>query len=94
MTRSGAPSPPTSSTRRVEDGKATFTAKVTSGNYYWTHNGDTLTWTVYDKGEGSTAPAADYFTFDGSVLGGVPSPGTGDAQYPATAGNIQVHFNT
>jgi hypothetical protein len=74
----------------------TFTAKVTSGNYVWTTDGDTLTWTVYDNGEGSTAPAADYFTFDGSVtkLGGVDTHGTGTDQYPATSGNIQVHLGS
>jgi hypothetical protein len=79
---------------KVEDGKATFTAQVTSGNYVWTHDGDTLTWTVYDNGEGATATISDYFTFDGSKLGGVEYSGTGTDQYPATAGNIQVHYNS
>ena len=77
----------------VEDGKATFTAKVTSSTIYYAHQNDTFTWTVYDKGEGSNATEADYFTFNSAVLGGQYYPGSLTQQYPVTAGNIQVHFN-
>ena len=41
----------------MSDGKATFTAKVTSSTIYYAHADDTFTWTVYDNGEGSTEPA-------------------------------------
>jgi polyisoprenoid-binding protein YceI len=73
----------------VEGNHATFTAKLTSSTYKWAKTGDTYTWTVYDGGEG--AGAVDSFTYDHAVVGGVDDPGTGSTQYPATAGNIQVH---
>jgi polyisoprenoid-binding protein YceI len=74
----------------VNGTSATFTAKVTSSTYVWLVPSDTITWTVYDNGEGGTG-TADSFTYDGSVHLGVTDPGTGSTQYPATAGNIQVH---
>ena len=75
----------------VQSGKATFTAKLTSSTYKWANSGDTITWTVYDGGEG--AGAVDSFTYDGATIGGAKDPGTGATQYPATAGNIQVHYS-
>jgi hypothetical protein len=72
--------------------KATFTAKVTSSTYQWLNTNDTITWTVYDGGEGANATEADSFTYDGSIHLGVTDPvGTGPTHYPATAGNIQIH---
>jgi hypothetical protein len=78
----------------VQDGNATFTAKLTSSTYVWANVGDTYTWTVYDNGEGVSATTPDSFTYDSATIGGVVDPGTGDTQYPATAGNIQVHYNS
>jgi hypothetical protein len=78
----------------VRDGNATFTAKLTSSTYRWAQVGDTYTWTVYDNGEGATAPISDSFTYDSAMISGVRDPGTGRTQYPATAGNIQVHYNS
>ena len=52
----------------VEDGKATFTAMVTSSTISYAAQGDTFTWTVYDNGEGSNAAEADYFTFNSAML--------------------------
>jgi hypothetical protein len=75
---------------KVKAGKATFTAKLTSSTYRWANPGDTYTWTVYDNGEGGTG-TGDSFTYDSATIGGVVDPGTGSTQYPATAGNIQVH---
>jgi hypothetical protein len=60
---------------------ATFSATVTSSTYPGISVGNTFTWTVYDNGEPGIG--VDYFTF----------AGTGDLQYPITAGNIQVHYN-
>jgi hypothetical protein len=80
-------------TAKVEDGKATFTARLTSSTYRWAQMGDTYTWTVYDSGEGVSATTPDSFTYDSATIGGVVDPGTGDTHYPATAGNIQVHHN-
>jgi hypothetical protein len=76
----------------VRNGNATFTAKLTSSTYRWAQTGDTYTWTVYDKGEGQSG-TGDSFTYDSATIGGVVDPGTGATQYPATAGNIQVHYN-
>jgi hypothetical protein len=76
------------------DKSFTFTAQLTSSTYVWANTGDTYTWTVYDNGEGVNAPTADAFTYDHAVIGGVDDYGTGSTKYPATAGNIQVHFNS
>jgi hypothetical protein len=72
--------------------KVTFSASVTSSTYGaqfgtpWVQPGDVLTWTVYDGGEGASG-TGDYFNW----LGVNGTGGTGEAQYPATSGNIQVH---
>lgn len=79
---------------KVNATSATFTAKLTSSTYRWAQPGDTYTWTVFDNGEGGTATDADSFTYDSATIGGVFYPGTGDHQYPATAGNIQVNYNS
>jgi hypothetical protein len=79
---------------QVNPTSATFTAKLTSSTYRWAHTGDTYTWTVYDNGEGANATSRDSFTYDSATIGGVGDPGTGTTQYPATAGNIQVHYNS
>ena len=77
----------------VSSTSATFTARVTSSTSPGISAGDTLIWTVYDKGEGSNAPGIDYFTWQGGVLGGNNNPGPFPTEYPITAGNIQIHFN-
>jgi hypothetical protein len=80
----------------VRDGNATFTAKLTSSTYRWANVGDMYTWTVYDEGESGIygdVENSDSFTYDAAMIGNVPDPGTGSTQYPATAGNIQVHYN-
>ena len=56
----------------VENGKARFTARVTSSTIYYAHAGDTFTWTVTDSGEGVSATTPDSFTFNSAVLGGQP----------------------
>ena len=76
----------------VENGKATFTAKVTSSTIYYAHAGDTFTWTVTDSGEGVSATTPDSFTFNSAVLGGQPYTPADSTPFSITSGNIQVHF--
>jgi hypothetical protein len=52
---------------------------------------------VDDKGESGIygdVEKSDSFTYDAAMIGNVPDPGTGNTHYPATAGNIQVHYNS
>ncbi len=77
----------------VANGKATFTAKVTSSTIYYAQANDTFTWTVYDNGESSKG-TGDNFTFDSAVLNNQPYTPSPITTYPITAGNIQVHYNS
>jgi hypothetical protein len=51
----------------VEDGNATFTAKITSSTIGYANVNDTFTWTVYDSGTG-VSETSDSFTFNRMTL--------------------------
>ena len=76
----------------VENGKATFTAKITSSTIGYANVNDTFTWTVYDKGEGESG-TGDNFTFNSMVLNGHQTTLDPALSFDITAGNIQVHYN-